>query len=63
MKLGVIDSKYRTVMFTRKEGDKFVFALDDKHLFSTCCLEHIIDLVNKCKKNSAADKKYFIDML
>lgn len=63
MKLGVIDSQYRTVMFTQKEGDKFMFSLDDKHLFSTSCLEHIIDLVNRCKQNNAADKKYFMDML
>lgn len=63
MRLGVIDKQYMTVMFTRREVDKFVFALDNKHLFSTTCLEHIVELVNRCKQNSVSDKKYFMDML
>ena len=30
MRMGKIDSKYNIVMFTRGEGQKFVFILDDK---------------------------------
>ena len=63
MKLGQIDSANLTVMFTKREGLKFLFALADKHLFSTDCLEHIINIIHRCKQNSAADKKNFIDML
>lgn len=63
MRMGKIDLSFRTVMFTRGEGQKCLFALDDKNLFSTTCLEHIIDIIHKCKSNSDADKKYFMDML
>ena len=63
MKLGQIDSTNLTVMFTKGERNKFLFALVDKHLFSTDCLEHIINIIHRCKQNSAADKKNFTDML
>ena len=63
MKLGQIDSANLTVMFTKGGGLKFLFALVDKHLFSTDCLEHIISIIHGCKQNSAADKKNFTDML
>ena len=63
MKLGQIDSANLTVMFTKGEGLRFLFALADKHLFSTDCLEHIINIIHRCKQNSAADKKNFTDML
>ncbi|CAH1431384.1 unnamed protein product [Lactuca virosa] len=63
MQMGRIDPKYHTVMFTRAEGQKCFFALDDKHLFSTSCLEHILDIIHRCKQNSDADKKKFSDML
>ncbi|KAL7600954.1 hypothetical protein Lser_V15G23568 [Lactuca serriola] len=63
MKLGQIDSTNLTVMFTKGKRIKFLFALVDKHLFSTECLEHIINIIHRCKENSAADKKNFKDML
>ena len=60
---GKIDSKYHTVMFIRSEGKKCLFALIDKHLFSTACLEHILEIIQRCDQNIAADKKMFTDML
>ncbi|KAL7589608.1 hypothetical protein Lser_V15G41254 [Lactuca serriola] len=63
MKLGQIDSTNLTVMFTKGERHMFMFALVDKHLFSTDCLEHIINIIHRCNQNSVAEKKYFIDML
>ena len=63
MTLGQIDPAHLTVMFTRAKGQRFVFALVDKHLFSTDCLKHIIDIIHRCKANSETDKKNFIDML
>nr|KAJ0227884.1 hypothetical protein LSAT_V11C100043130 [Lactuca sativa] len=61
--MGKIDSKHNIVMFTRGKDQRFVFALDDKHLFSTTCLENIIDIIHRCKLNSESDKKNFTDML
>ena len=63
MWLGKIDSQYHIVMFSRGAGQKFVFALDDKHLFSTSCLEHIVDIIHMCKQNTECDMKNFTDML
>ena len=63
MKMGQIDSTHLTVMFTRGEVNRFLFALADKHLFSTDCLEHIINIIHRCKQNSEAEKKNFTDML
>ena len=39
------------------------FALIDKHLFSTTCLEHILEIIHMCNQNNEADKKLFTDML
>ena len=63
MKLGQIDSANLTVMFTRAEGERCWFALVDKHLFSTTCLEHILDIIHCCKQNKESDKKNFPDMI
>ena len=63
MTLGQIDPAHLTMMFTRAKGQRFLFALVDKHLFSTDCLEHIINIIHRCKVNSESDKKNFIDML
>ena len=46
MKMGKIDQKHLTIMFTRGEGEKFLFALADKHLFSTSCLEDVLDIIH-----------------
>ncbi|CAI9284265.1 unnamed protein product [Lactuca saligna] len=35
----------------------------NKHLYSTQCLEYILELINQCKVNSVGDKKCFIDMI
>ncbi|KAL7582410.1 hypothetical protein Lser_V15G45692 [Lactuca serriola] len=63
MKMGKIDSRRNSVMFTRAEGQKCLFALADKHLYTTTCLEHVLSIVKRCKDNSADDIKYFEDMI
>ncbi|KAL7604926.1 hypothetical protein Lser_V15G18168 [Lactuca serriola] len=63
MQMGKIDSRRNSVMFTRAEGQKCLFALADKHLYTTTCLEHILFIVKQCKDNSADDIKYFNDMI
>ncbi|KAL7587314.1 hypothetical protein Lser_V15G38229 [Lactuca serriola] len=55
VQMGKIDSKYNIAMFTRGEGQRFVF--------STSCLEHIIDIIHMCKLDNESDKKNFTDML
>ncbi|KAL7600589.1 hypothetical protein Lser_V15G21551 [Lactuca serriola] len=50
-------------MFTRAEGQKCLFALADKHLYTTACLEHVLSIIKRCKENSADDVKYFNDMI
>ncbi|KAL7608565.1 hypothetical protein Lser_V15G10047 [Lactuca serriola] len=62
MKLGKIDPVHHTVMFTISEGERFLFVLVDKHLLSTSCLEHVLDITHRCKQNSDSDKKKFSDM-
>ncbi|KAL7616414.1 hypothetical protein Lser_V15G03913 [Lactuca serriola] len=63
MQMGKIDSRRNSVMFTRAEGQKCLFALADKHLYTTTCLEHILFIIKQCKDNSADDIKYFNDMI
>ena len=63
MQMGRIDPKRNSVMFTRNEGQKCMFALADKHLYTTACLEHVLGIINRYKQNSADDKKYFDDMI
>ena len=61
--MGKIDPKRNSVMFTRNEGQKCLFALEDEHLYTTACLEHVLGIIHRCKQNSADDKKYFDDMI
>ncbi|KAL7586079.1 hypothetical protein Lser_V15G41333 [Lactuca serriola] len=63
MQMGKIDPKRNSVMFTRNEGQKCLFALADKHLYTIACLEHVLGIIHRCKQNSADDKKYFDDMI
>ena len=63
MQMGRIDPKRNSVMFTRAEGQKCLFALADKHLYTTACLEHVLSIIKRCKENSADDIKYFNDMI
>ncbi|KAL7583303.1 hypothetical protein Lser_V15G46003 [Lactuca serriola] len=63
MQMGKIDPKRNFVMFTRNEGQKCLFALADKHLYTTTCLEHILGIIHRCKQNTADDIKYFDDMI
>ncbi|KAL7586246.1 hypothetical protein Lser_V15G38226 [Lactuca serriola] len=63
MKMGKIDPRPNSVMFTRAEGQKCLFALADKHLYTTACLEHVLSIIKRCKENSADDIKYFNDMI
>ncbi|XP_023742892.1 uncharacterized protein LOC111891036 [Lactuca sativa] len=45
------------------EGQKCLFARVDKHLFLTTCLEHILEIIQRCDQNNVVDKKLFVDML
>ncbi|KAL7590355.1 hypothetical protein Lser_V15G35622 [Lactuca serriola] len=63
MQMGKIDSRRNSMMFTRAEGQKCLFALADKHLYTRTCLEHILFIIKQCKDNSADDIKYFNDMI
>ncbi|KAL7614886.1 hypothetical protein Lser_V15G06502 [Lactuca serriola] len=63
MKMVKIDPRRNSVMFTRAEGQKCLFALADKHLYTTACLEHVLSIIRRCKENAADDVKYFNDMI
>ena len=63
MKMGKIDPRRNSVMFTRNEGQKCLFALADKHLYTTACLEHVLGIIHRCKENTVDDIKYFDDMI
>ena len=63
MQMGKIDPKRNSVMFTRAEGQKCLFALADKHLYTATCLEHVLSIIRRCKENAADDVKYFNDMI
>ncbi|KAL7588162.1 hypothetical protein Lser_V15G40899 [Lactuca serriola] len=63
MKMGKIDPKRNSVMFTGVEGQKCLFALADKHVYTTACLEHVLSIIRRCKENVADDVKYFNDMI
>ncbi|KAL7590731.1 hypothetical protein Lser_V15G37323 [Lactuca serriola] len=63
MKMGKIDPRRNSVMFTRSEGQKCLFALADKNLYTTACLEHVLRIIHRCKENTADDIKYFDDMI
>ncbi|KAL7605731.1 hypothetical protein Lser_V15G20074 [Lactuca serriola] len=63
MQMGKIDPKRNYVMFTRNEGQKCLFALADKHLYTTAYLEHVLGIIHRCKQNTADDIKYFDDMI
>ncbi|CAI9272920.1 unnamed protein product [Lactuca saligna] len=39
------------------------FFLEDKHLYSTSYLNHVLCMTNKFRGNSAGDKKCFSDMI
>ena len=60
---GKIDPKFHIVMFMRSEGQKCLFALIHKHLFSTSYLEHILEIIHRCNQKNEADKKMFTNML
>ena len=60
MKIGQIDSTHLTVMFTKGDAHKFLFALVDKHLFSTNCLEHIINLIHRCNRTQMLIRKFLL---
>lgn len=48
MCMGQINTEHWTVMFTKGYNPplKFPFPLADKHLFSTVCIKHILDIIN-----------------
>ncbi|KAL7598003.1 hypothetical protein Lser_V15G22322 [Lactuca serriola] len=57
MQMGKIDPKRNSVMFTRNERQKCLFALADKPLYTTACLEHVLGIIHRCKQNTADDVK------
>ena len=68
MSMGKIETIYLTVMFqhgTDVPGafQKGLFTLPGKHLFSTTCLEHILEIINKCSLKDSTAKKKFDDMI
>ena len=63
MKMGKINPRRNSVMFTRNEGQKCLFALADKLLYTTTCLEHVLGIMHRCKQNTSDDIKYFDDMI
>ena len=68
MKLGKIRKDEWCVAFQLKEWidadfQKVCFFLDDKHLFTTSCLEYILDFVGKFRGNNKGDKKCFLDII
>ena len=63
MKMGKIDPVLNSVMFTKQDGKKCMFSLTDKHLFTTSCLEYVLGIIHRCKKNSESDNKYFTNMI
>lgn len=50
---------------TEERGDfaKRLFALPDKHLFSTTCLNYILEIIEGCPANDVDSKKNFHDMI
>ncbi|CAI9269354.1 unnamed protein product [Lactuca saligna] len=68
MKLGKIQKNRWCVAFQLKERNdvdfqKVCFFLEDKHLYTTSSLEHILDSINKHMGNNKGDKKCFSDMI
>lgn len=66
MKLGKIWKDNLSVSFQRREGvkvQKCSFSLPDKHLYSTSCLNYILEMIEACKANDASDKKCFSDLI
>ena len=52
MKMGKIDPMLNFVMFTKQDGKTCLFALTDKHLFTTLCLEYVLGIIHRCKQNN-----------
>ena len=68
MCMGKIDTDHWTVMFQRGTGapgafQKCLFALPEKHLFSTSYIDHILEIINKCSLNDTTAKKNYNDMI
>ena len=66
MPMGKIEKENWIVMFHRGSGaslQKCLFALPDKHLFSTVFLELILDIICQCKLNDDVAKNIYFDMI
>lgn len=50
---------------SKERGDfsKCLFALPNKHLFSTSCLNYMLEITCNCTANDGAAKKSFSDMI
>ncbi|CAI9270576.1 unnamed protein product [Lactuca saligna] len=68
MKLGRIRKKDWSVAFQIREKTdakfhRFFFYLSEKQLYSSSCLEYIVDFLSQNKANSVAEKKCFSYMI
>ncbi|CAI9288709.1 unnamed protein product [Lactuca saligna] len=68
IKLGKIYKEGWYMVFqSREQNDsdyhKACFFLDDKHMYSTSCIEHVLSMTYKFRGNSARDNKCFLDMI
>ena len=66
--MGKIEKDKWSVMFqqgSKERGDvqKCLFALRDKHMFSTSYLNYVLEITEQCKENDAAVKKCYSDMI
>ncbi|CAI9297193.1 unnamed protein product [Lactuca saligna] len=68
MKLGRIRKDDWSVGFQIRERayanfHRVCFFLPNRNLYSTSCLEYILDFINQCKANSVEDQKCFSNMI
>ena len=67
LKMGKIEKDNWSAMFhqgSKERGDiqKCLFTLPDKHVFSTSCLNYVLEIIEQCNANDAAMKKFYSDM-
>ncbi|CAI9303701.1 unnamed protein product [Lactuca saligna] len=67
VKLGRIHKDNWSMIFQQSARDgsntqRCFFSLSNKHLYSTSCLNYILELIGQCKANDVASKKCFADM-
>ena len=68
MRQGKMEKDNWSVTFQKSSRDgtnvhRCLFCLPDKHLYSTSCLNYVLEITKKNKGNDAADKKCFTYMI